>query len=37
VVHLVSPGRSEEHPYTGAALIVDGRLRYAEPSNGALF
>ena len=37
VIHLVSPGRSEEHPYTGAALIVDGRLTYAEPSTGALF
>ena len=37
VVHLVSPGRSEEHPYTGAALIVDGRLSYAEPSTGTLF
>ena len=37
VIHLVSPGRSEEHPYTGAALIVDGRLTYAEPTTGALF
>jgi uncharacterized protein (DUF488 family) len=37
VMHLVSPGRSEEHPYTGAALIVDGRLSYAEPSTGTLF
>ena len=37
VIHLVSPGRSEEHPYTGAALIVEGRLTYAEPSTGALF
>ncbi|MGO4552194.1 DUF488 family protein [Lysobacter sp. 2RAF19] len=37
VVHLLSPGRSEEHPYTGAALIVDGRLSYAEPANGSLF
>ncbi len=37
VVHLLSPGRSEVHPYTGAALIVDGRLTYAEPSTGTLF
>lgn len=37
VIHLVSPGRSEEHPYTGAALLVDGRLTYAEPSTGSLF
>ena len=37
VIHLVAPGRSEEHPYTGAALIVDGRLSYSEPSTGALF
>ena len=37
VVHLVSPGRNEEHPYTGAALIVDGRLTYVEPATGSLF
>ena len=37
VIHLVSPGRSEAHPYTGAALIVDGVLTYAEPSTGSLF
>ncbi len=28
VVHLISPGRTEEHPYTKAARIVDGRLDY---------
>ncbi|RYZ70945.1 MAG: DUF488 domain-containing protein [Lysobacteraceae bacterium] len=28
VVHLLGPGRDQEHPYTGAARIVDGRLDY---------
>jgi uncharacterized protein (DUF488 family) len=37
VVHLLAPGRSEEHPYTGAATIVDGKLSYAEPATGDLF
>jgi uncharacterized protein (DUF488 family) len=31
VIHLLAPGRSEEHPYTSAARIVDGRLDYAQP------
>jgi uncharacterized protein (DUF488 family) len=33
VIHLIAVGRSEEHPYTKAARIVDGRLDYsaAEP------
>ena len=29
VLHLMQPGRTEEHPYTGAARIVDGRLDYS--------
>ena len=34
VIHLIAPGRSEEHPYTKAARIVDGRLDYgATPSD----
>lgn len=32
VVHLAGSGRSEPHPYTGAARIVDGRLDYSEPA-----
>jgi uncharacterized protein (DUF488 family) len=28
VVHLVSPTKTEPHPYTSAAAIVDGRLSY---------
>ena len=28
VVHLVSPGKQERHPYTSAASIVDGQLSY---------
>jgi len=31
VIHLSAPGRSEPHPYTGAARIVDGRLDYSAP------
>ena len=31
VVHLLGPGRSESHPYTAAARIVDGRLDYSLP------
>lgn len=41
VVHLIAPGRTEEHPYTKAARIVDGELDYravAEaPPQGDLF
>ena len=39
VVHLLAPGRSEPHPYTSAARIIDGRLDYSLPENeqGALF
>ena len=29
VLHLMQPSRTEEHPYTGAARIVDGRLDYS--------
>jgi len=39
VVHLMSPDRREEHPYTAAARIVDGALDYSlpEPPQGSLF
>lgn len=33
VVHLLAPGRSEPHPYTSAARIVDGRLDYSLPGD----
>lgn len=32
VIHLIAPGRSEEHPYTKAARIVDGALDYSQPA-----
>lgn len=32
VVHLMAPGRSEPHPYTAAARIIDGRLDYSLPA-----
>ena len=28
VIHLMSPGRSDEHPYTSAARVVAGQLDY---------
>ncbi|GAB6197271.1 DUF488 domain-containing protein [Lysobacter xanthus] len=31
VLHLQGGGRIQEHPYTGAARIVDGRLDYSAP------
>ncbi|BCT93417.1 hypothetical protein LYSHEL_24410 [Lysobacter helvus] len=37
VMHLMAPGRAEEHPWTGAARIVEGRLQYFEPETGSLF
>ncbi|MET0582319.1 MAG: DUF488 domain-containing protein [Pseudoxanthomonas sp.] len=33
VIHLLSPGREQEHPYTSAARIVDGRLDYTLPAD----
>jgi uncharacterized protein (DUF488 family) len=33
VVHLLAPHRSEPHPYTAAARIVDGRLEYSLPGD----
>jgi uncharacterized protein (DUF488 family) len=28
VTHIMAPGKTEEHPYTSAATIVDGKLTY---------
>jgi uncharacterized protein (DUF488 family) len=33
VLHLQPGGRVKEHPYTGAARIVDGRLDYSAPED----
>ena len=33
VIHLLARGRSEAHPYTRAARIVEGRLDYASPAD----
>jgi uncharacterized protein (DUF488 family) len=30
VSHIMAPGKTDEHPYTSAATIVDGKLRYGE-------
>ena len=32
VIHLQAPGRSQLHPYTSAARIVDGQLVYSDPA-----
>ncbi|HYM86929.1 MAG TPA: DUF488 domain-containing protein [Pseudoxanthomonas sp.] len=32
VIHLLSPGREEAHPYTSAARVLDGRLDYTLPA-----
>jgi len=39
VLHLTGAGRSEPHPYTAAARLLDGRLDYSdpEPPQGSLF
>ncbi len=34
VIHLLSPGRHQEHPYTSAARIIDGRLDYTARAEG---
>ncbi len=31
VMHIISKGKSTEHPYTSAARIINGQLRYDEP------
>lgn len=33
VIHLISPGREQEHPYTSAARIIEGRLDYTLPAD----
>ncbi|WP_202844575.1 DUF488 family protein [Luteimonas saliphila] len=33
VIHLMGPGDAREHPWTGAARIVDGRLDYTAPAD----
>lgn len=33
VLHLLAPGRADEHPYTSAARIVDGHLDYSAPGD----
>ena len=33
VLHLMAPGDTREHPWTGAARLVDGRLDYGAPAD----
>jgi uncharacterized protein (DUF488 family) len=30
VIHIMAPGKTEEHPYTSAAKIVSGKLVYGS-------
>ena len=30
VIHIMAPGKTEEHPYTSAVTILDGKLEYGE-------
>jgi uncharacterized protein (DUF488 family) len=36
VLHILGPGKTDEHPFTSAAKLVDGKLSYGE-SNALLF
>lgn len=36
VIHLLSTGREQEHPYTPAARIVEGRLDYTAQAGGGV-
>ncbi len=37
MTHIVGPDKLEEHPYTSAARIVEGRLTYEAAEDAALF
>jgi uncharacterized protein (DUF488 family) len=37
VIHIMAPGKTEEHPYTSAAKLNDGKLVYGPAKEGGLF
>ena len=37
VIHIMAPGKIEEHPYTSAAKLKDGKLIYGHGNDGDLF
>lgn len=37
VLHILSSGKTEEHPFTDAARIVDEKLSYASPESESTF
>jgi uncharacterized protein (DUF488 family) len=37
VMHIMDIGKAEEHPYTSAARIVDGKLTYRKDAAGEMF
>ncbi|MDP4216482.1 MAG: DUF488 domain-containing protein, partial [Bacteroidota bacterium] len=32
VLHIMGPGKAEEHPYTSPARVVQGELKYDQPA-----
>ena len=37
VIHIMAPGKTEEHPYTSAATLKNGKLVYGSAKGGGLF
>ena len=37
VIHIMAPGKTEEHPFTSAATLKNGKLVYGSPKGGGLF
>jgi uncharacterized protein (DUF488 family) len=37
VIHILGPNKTESHPFTSAARIVDGKLSYAADATESLF
>ena len=37
VIHIMAPGKTEEHPFTSAATLKNGKLVYGSAKGGGLF
>ena len=37
VIHIMAPGKTEEHPFTSAATLKNGKLVYGSTKGGGLF
>lgn len=33
VIHILAPGKTQEHPFTSAARLINGKLSYAAPAS----